>query len=101
MGADSNVDKLELIIQAARENQVSALDYIVEKFQLDLAVLNDLNAKSENPLIVASMKGNYEAAMWLLNHGADKGVKDRFRKTALDWAEANGHQKIVQLLSEA
>jgi ankyrin repeat protein len=101
MGADRSADKLQFLIQAARENQVSALDYIVEKLHFDPAILNDLSAKSENPLIVAAKKGNYEAAKWLLDHGADKTVKDRFRKTALDWAEANGHQRIVELLSEA
>lgn len=82
------------IFEAARNNQIAALE-----------ILNRAGANREardgdqnTPLIIAAKAGKFEAVEWLLNHGADIYAKDERGKTALDWAKANGHQKIVELI---
>ena len=41
-----------------------------------------------------------EVCQWLISKGADIHAKDDFNKTALDWATANGHSKVVEFLEE-
>lgn len=50
------------------------------------------------PLIGCAKGGMFKAAEWLLDHGADILAEDERGKTAEDWAKANGHQRIVELL---
>lgn len=98
-GAETRTSKPNLILAATQGNQVDSLEFLDVELGIEPDELNIVDPKMGSPLIAASKKGNYEAAKWLLDHGADKNVRDRFRKTALDWAEANGHQKLVDLLT--
>ena len=58
----------------------------------------DINANCGNttPLIAASMSGCGEAVRLLLSLGADATVKGPFGMTALEWAESNGFDGIVE-----
>ena len=51
-------------------------------------------------LIIAGQRGLLEVCQWLISKGADIHAKDDFNKTALDWARANGHTKVVEFLEE-
>lgn len=69
------------------------------KFLLDNgATIDESDDAGTTPLIGCVKGGILEAAAWLLDHGADIHAKDKRGKTALDWAKANGHQKVVELL---
>jgi ankyrin repeat protein len=50
------------------------------------------------PLQRAAAIGNYEIAKLLVDNGADKQQKTQFGKTALMWAEENGHTQVAALL---
>jgi len=98
-GAHVESKKSDFVQAAAQGNQIESLEFIKKHFGIESKALDSVDERMGTPLIAASKKGNYEAAQWLLAHGADKNVKDRFRKTARDWAESNGHERIVELLS--
>ncbi len=53
------------------------------------------------PLHLACIWGCEEAVKQLLGHGADVTIKTRGGKTALDFAQEKGHQKIVTLFEKA
>jgi len=50
------------------------------------------------PLIGCAKGGKLEAVEWLLEHGADINAEDQRGRTALEWARANGHPKVVEVL---
>ncbi len=56
------------------------------------------DANGSTALIIAAKGGKLAATQTLLDHGADILAKDKRGKTPEDWAKANGHQKIVELL---
>ncbi len=80
--------------EATRNNQIAALEILHNAGANREARDGDQNT----PLIIAAKAGKFEAVEWLLDHGADIHAKAERGKTALDWAKANGHQKIVELL---
>lgn len=80
--------------EAARNNQITALEILHNAGANREARDGDQNT----PLIIAAKAGKLEAVEWLLDHGADIYAKAERGKTALDWAKANGHQKIAELL---
>jgi len=82
--------------EAARNNQI-------ETMQLLLNAGSDIetrDSKGITPLIGAAKGGKYEAVEWLLENGADINAEDKRGKCALDWAKANNHQNIVDLIQE-
>ena len=52
----------------------------------------------ETPLIGAAEKGHLEVVRFLLAHGADKTLKKKDGKTAMDLARAGDHDAVVELL---
>lgn len=46
-------------------------------------------------LMWACMEGNESAVMFLIGVGADKNLKNKYGKMALDYARSNGYQEIV------
>ena len=58
----------------------------------------DIHARCGNttPLIAASMSGCVEAVRLLLCRGADTTIKGPFGMTALEWAESNGFDGVVE-----
>jgi uncharacterized protein len=63
----------------------------------------DINAGegSVPPLTGAAMFGKADMARWLLAQGADPLIGDYEGKTALEVAEANGHEEVAAVLREA
>lgn len=60
------------------------------------------NANDQNLLIFFAQKGNTEAVRFLiLNYGdtLDINLKDRFGKTALDYAQENSNLEMVGILN--
>jgi ankyrin repeat protein len=51
--------------------------------------------------MAAASAGHYETVRRLLSGGADKSLKDRQGKTALDLARENKHLDLVALMQEA
>jgi len=78
-----------------------------------LAVVTDLLGHRADPnivprdstgwtaLIAAAHNGHIEVTWALLNHGADVSIKDKQGKTALAWAEAQGHKELAQALRDS
>jgi len=52
-------------------------------------------------LIAAAHNGHGEVVTLLLGHGADASIRDKQGKTALAWAEAQGHSEMAQALRDA
>nr|WP_246345595.1 ankyrin repeat domain-containing protein [endosymbiont of Lamellibrachia barhami] len=51
-------------------------------------------------LIWATKLGHRETVDTLLTHQANPGLRDLKGRSALDWAHDQGHQTIIELLSE-
>jgi ankyrin repeat protein len=60
--------------------------------------LNTLDAQGGFPLYGAAAGGHYESTKDLLERGADASMRTRFQWTALHWAVANEHPRVVELL---
>src|SRR3989442_2221642 len=52
-------------------------------------------------LIAAAHNRHLEVTRVLLDHGADSSLRDKQGKTALAWAEAQGHVEVAQALRDA
>jgi ankyrin repeat protein len=63
------------------------------------ADLEDPNDHGQPPLMRAAMAGQPGNVALLLAAGADRSRRDRNRRTALDWARAEGHADVVALLT--
>lgn len=65
----------------------------------------DPNYKDPNEgwsaLMWAAAEGNEQVVNVLIEHGADPHLRDKDDETARDFAEANGHQKVAELIIEA
>lgn len=61
---------------------------------------NTLNLNGATALIYAATFGQTELAKALLEKGADKNIKDRMGKTALDYANIQEIEEMIQLLSK-
>ncbi|KAF5016839.1 hypothetical protein F66182_11351, partial [Fusarium sp. NRRL 66182] len=62
---------------------------------------NDINTTDNagrTPLIRAVFHQRYYIVALLLDYGCDIHIQDNGGKTALDWAQWNGNEKIIQLL---
>jgi uncharacterized protein len=55
---------------------------------------------NQAPLHFAAIIGNFDIIILLLRRNADRGLRDAFGKTALDYAKANGFEEIAGYLSE-
>jgi len=78
-----------------------------------LAIVKDLLGHRADPnivpkdsiswtaLIAAARNGHIDVIRALLDHGADGSIKDKQGKTALAWAEAQGHAELAQALRDA
>ena len=62
--------------------------------------MNPGNEKGAKALIIAAGEGNIDIVELLLTAGAETNLKDSEGKTALMWAEKEGHHDIVYLLEQ-
>ena len=114
--AQVDFSKLGAVIEAGGDvNATNALGRTALMFASSygfLAIVNDLLAHRADPnlvpkdstgwtaLIAAAHNGHREVVTMLLGHGADASIADKQGKTALAWAEARGHVKVAQALSD-
>jgi len=74
----------------------------VSKSRILLSHGADVNAQTRGegwtPLHLAAMHGSSKLTGILLNHGADKGIKDGIGLTALSWAEGLERSDVVKVL---
>ncbi|KAJ7038297.1 ankyrin repeat-containing domain protein [Mycena alexandri] len=62
----------------------------------------DINARDDfgyTPLHLAADRGHFPIVEFLLEKGADRTIKDEDDLTAIELAQAAGHERIVQILS--
>lgn len=63
--------------------------------------LDHKNAEGRTALILAALSGNRINVKQLLNFGAKAGLKDKSRKTALDYAVEKNYASVIYALNEA
>lgn len=81
---------------AVRHDQLAAVKHLLEKGGDAKA----LNARNGQTLLHVAAQHTDDAAMvkLLLEKGIDRAAKDRFGKTAMDYASENGHQALAEAL---
>ena len=50
------------------------------------------------PLILASEQGHFDVCEYLIQKGCDVNIQSASYETAIDLAESNDHENIIQLL---
>ncbi|MGD2116983.1 MAG: ankyrin repeat domain-containing protein [Chromatiales bacterium] len=100
LDAGASVDLLDAggyssLMLAASNNHTDSMSLL-------LAAGADINmqekTKGWSALIWAAKRGHIDAVRLLLQHGADQQLRDHEHKTALDWALANQHAAVIELL---
>ena len=94
-GAWKESAKVFTLVMAARTNNLKALEQVIAE---GVDVNAPDNATGLSALMIAGQEGYREIAEALLKAGADKDVKTREGKTALDFALEKGHQDVAALL---
>lgn len=94
----------EILLDAATKNHFEIASLALEQG----ANINSRGLHHTTPLILASMFGHLEMVKLLLNNGADltswssdPSFPSRNDRTALMWANTEGHQEVVKMLKEA
>ncbi|KAJ7783686.1 ankyrin repeat-containing domain protein [Mycena maculata] len=83
----------------AVSNDLQGLGSLLQK---DSSV--DVNARDDfgyTPLHLASDRGHFSVVELLLDKGADRAIKDEDDLSAIELAQAAGHERIVQLLESS
>lgn len=80
---------------AAFKDQNECIELLLKKG----AQIDSQNYHGYTALHTAAEKGNKAGVLLLLTHGADKTIKDKEGKTALDLAQQRNRHKVVKLLS--
>ena len=62
------------------------------------ADVNEPGTEWKTALMHAAEGGSHHLCLFLLSHGADAAAHDAFGRTAGDWAEVAGNQRIASLL---
>jgi hypothetical protein len=93
MAAPAWADAQDDIVYAAREGHVALVTKLAQS-----ADLNAADRSGQTPLIAAARAGQLEMVQVLLNQGASVTVRDWQGRNALDWAKANGHGGVSELL---
>jgi len=115
--AEGHAETVSALLQAgANVNATNALGRTALMFASSygfLAIVQDLldqradanivpkDTTGWTALISAARNGHLEVIRVLLDHGADASIKDKQGKTALAWAEAQGHAEVAQALRDA
>jgi len=90
----SKGDYVSKFLLAAYEGNMDFMEFcLLQGFSPNL-----VNEKGITPLMVASWKGRENIVRYLLNKKADVVVEDNDGNTALDYAEAGGHENIIFLI---
>jgi hypothetical protein len=86
------------LLIAVWDGRMEIVRYLLETEALEISV-NQADGNGFTPLIKAAIRGRSEIARYLLSRPElDRLIRDRDGRSALDYAEDNGHQEIIQLL---
>ena len=83
---------------AALGGNVAVIAFLLDRGARINAIDRDA---SVTPLMLAASMGHAKAVETLLEHGADRNLKDRFGRTALDRARETADSRTVELLEKA
>lgn len=90
-----NVGSNTLLGEAAAFNNQPCLEYILKN---NINGINDASKSGRTPLMSCVMvSDNVELCYYLIQHGADKALKNNEGKTAYDIAKEYGHEKCAKL----
>jgi ankyrin repeat protein len=108
-------DVVELLLSVSGVNNLdyarrTALHYAAEKGHTLVAeillkvkgarIIESSKSAPETPLLLSAKQGHVAIMRLLLKVGAKVNVRDATRRTPLSWAAGNGHEAVVQLLTE-
>ncbi|TFH67582.1 hypothetical protein E3W66_08950 [Gammaproteobacteria bacterium LSUCC0057] len=85
------VTPLHLLAAVANEQQL-------QQFEITEAIINDTDQLGSTALMEAAQVGNVAAIIWLLEQGADVGMRNTQSLTALMIAARNGHIDAAKIL---
>ena len=88
---------LQLVIDDASEPSLAVLGALLDAG----ADVDARDERGESALASAAFMNRYDAAAFLLERGADAAGENNDGVTPRRWAERNGNERIVELLSEA
>lgn len=99
----AEVDRSGAVIVAAREGNLEALTWLVEKAGADVNIMDGTiffmtTARKQTALHAAVLNGHENVVRYLLENGADISARDSDGKTALDVAVDLDQQNMISLL---
>ena len=92
LNLQDNRGRTAIMIAASYDNKEAA------QLLANSADLNLQNKQGETALMLAAEGNNFEITQILLDHRADKTIKDASGKTASDLAEKNGHIVLAKFI---
>jgi hypothetical protein len=93
--AGAQVDQ-QVVVEAARYNNVELLDYFIEEKGMNVNKGYNITLETTySPLIAASDNNSLEAAKYLIEHGADKSIKNSIGKKASDYAKTDEMRALL------
>jgi ankyrin repeat protein len=94
----------QVVVVAAKYNNIELLAYFIEEVGMDvnegykssmMVTSNSPFETSYSPLIAASDNNSLEATKYLIEHGAEKSIKNNFGKIALDYAKTDEMRALL------
>ncbi len=97
---DANPDKQEAILLNTPMHAAAEIgdDGCIDLLCRAGADLNIRNLEGRTPLHSAVLKRHTYSVATLISYGAHKTIRDKYAKTAIDYAKARDYQEIVTLL---
>jgi glutaminase len=90
-------DDITAMIWAASKGDLTA----VRQFAARRVPINAADYDGRSPLHLAASEGHAHVVKWLLRHGADALVTDRWGGTPLDDARRGNHDEVVAMIEQA
>jgi len=97
MNAENSLDRHIDLVDAVQRSDSDEIHCLVSRG----ASVRNIPPGKKNPLITASIIGEYNIVQTLLDYKADPNVCDRNRDTPLHWASFMGNHGAVQRLIQA
>ncbi|RHW43348.1 ankyrin repeat domain-containing protein [Neobacillus notoginsengisoli] len=97
LNAGALVDQ-QAVVEAAKHNYVELLDYFIEQVGLNVNEgysFNNITEEIFTPLIAASENNSLETAKYLIEHGADKNIKNNSGRMAIDYAKTDEMRALL------